>query len=209
MVSVLVMYAVVVGVMFAVGAMLIPGIIYLLGKDLPGFVRGILSRILFVEGQIAFGGGLLVELPTGQYEMKYVYGDGEDAHIRHDGAEYPVDTTHSAWSRLGLRRFATAVLVTEDMTDDVFVDGAAATDGGIGIVNRNGVNVAIPGADQLRAFLPKVYDRIGSAGRTDSSDRVKEVTMRKHGGDQRTSEWLFLGAFMACIALGILTGMLL
>lgn len=202
---------VILGVATIVGAALVPAVIYLGRDDTPRRLRRLLGRIAFVEGQFAYGhGGLLAYLPpSGRYEMLPLRSGDERYVVEYDGDRYDVDPDGDGWTRLGLKRFAAGVLVSEDRVDDLLVDSnGPASDGGVRIVGRDGNIGAIPEREELQISLGKFYDAIDGAGGTTVPQRSKEAALEEYGGDQDLNQWLFVLAFVFCLALGAATGVL-
>lgn len=210
--------AILVGALLA-GFAAVPAAIYLGRDSLPQSLRRVLSRLAFVEGMFAYGGGVLAYLPDGQYRMLRLQEDDNGHYVQCDGARYGVDPDASAWSRLGLHDFAVAAVVSKRALHGLLVDGDRgpgegsdeAADGGVSIVERGPkrVQAAIPDrGDRLQVSLGKFYDAITAAGGTQLSNRTKDAALEEHGGDDNIDELLFAGAVILCLVLGAATGVL-
>lgn len=197
---------------FYVGALLVgvgwlPGIWYVVGKELPRGWRGTIGRILWTIGALIHGPYAAYWRTSGRVET--VPADPKRDRISVDGEWVDVDPDGN-WSRLGKQRF----LVTYEKDEEAFA-GVAVTDGGATgegptyLGQRGGRPVATAiktRADNLVVDLGRVVARWRGAAGGVLADAAKKDALIQHGGQVDIStRWLIMG-ILGSLALGTISG---
>lgn len=194
---------------FGMGVALIPSVAVLFSRDLPRGVRGVIGRILWTEGAIAYGRVVKFWDATG-YHLKRPVEDGDGWRVEHDGETYHINSDES-WGQLGQRPFgiawrkddSTLEWATPDPEDLPVADGGERATKVVQRGAREAVLERTPG-DAIDILYSRFATRIGTSGDVSVIDHTKEHTMREHGGDD-TSQTAYLLAIGVCLMLGIVT----
>lgn len=192
------------------GALILPAVWYLIGKELPLGLRTVAARILWTIAALIHGPYVAywrsdwsVELVEARPEEEQIKVDGEWQHL--DGG---------TWSRLGKTTFGVSWEKNEEALEGAAVDrenpSTALADGGVlPLGMRGGIPVAtryISDARNLVVDLTRVATRWRGAAGWAMGEAAKRDSLLDHGGTgQLSQKWLVIG-ILSSLLMGVISG---
>lgn len=182
--------------LFGFGAVLIPATV---GLGSPSFTRGmrsIFGKLHFIQGQIAFNGGFLLELDN-KWVMCPTRDTPDGVEFHHDGEWHGPVSGMENMSMLGWQRFGVLRFKDEETFRSVRENpnSLQLADGGESKIVRGGVPEALPqdadvGRDEWLFDIKKVWSKgLQKMGDIDLIEKAEEVAMRNQAKEGRMSGW--------------------
>lgn len=214
---------------FLIGLTAIPTTILLLGPSMPKFLGGILGKLHFILGQLAFGTGYLV-----QREDRWELCPGTTSSVYIDGEDHEIPDGTSNLNVLGWQPFGILRFKDDDSLQrlrvgrgGVSADGGRATRAGFDEASpfdsrehlerteqelrRLGVDIDLDdGGGGWWIDLKRVYARgVRHIGDIDIIEAAEQIMMRKTAKAGRVSGYETYIATFVGIVLGVLTAYVL
>jgi hypothetical protein len=203
-----IIYAVLLSVAFAAGALLLPLFLLIAGPNLPAIARELLAWFILVLAALPYPRAVLEQQPDRSYRLV----PEQD----HDGAE-------SSWTKWLYTDFAIGLHVSDDTWQDLAVDRAtkqglnqdARPDGGAieAPIERNGEPTFVPeriGAEKVVIPLAEPLSRLQNAAGVLSGFEAESAGLEEYGGDTGGhSTKVMLAGMVTFVLLGIGLGWLM
>jgi hypothetical protein len=175
----------VVGILFVIGLVLVPGVSLLLAPSLPPSIRTMLARIQFTIAALVNARNVMVERQNGTYEMAPARKRGGQAEVYLDGAWRELGDD-IGWARLGKQPFGIIWERDDGAFEGTLVsEPGAATDGGEPqqLGQRGGEAVVGREGEGWTVNIAKLSSRYRDADGAALTEQAERVTLEEEGGD--------------------------
>lgn len=190
---------------FAVGLLLVPGLVYGLGSEYPDIIAGATARILWTIGMLAYGASILYQRSGRQFELLAAdikdVEDGVELTASVDGKSISVPGSRADLGRLGKRPIGFAAEKSPEMLKRF---GAVDNADYIQPTVRQGYQAFNPWSEEdgwfvpLRRFKSELLDSAGSY----LIDKAEEEAIVDAGGANELGPYVFIGAMFLALILG-------
>lgn len=194
---------------FFAGVGLLPGLWYLIGKELPRGIRGVVSRITWTIGALIHGPYAAYWRDSGRVDL--VPADPDDDKLLVDGDWIDFDPDGN-WSRLGKTQFVVAWEKTLAALDGTAVEADtddARAEGITLLGQRGGQAIATKfnsSSAEIVVDASRVINRWRGAAGGAIADAAKKDALVEYGGTVDMSTRAIIIGIVASLALGTISG---